>query len=164
MGRKRKYNTEEEMLAAKRERIKKQRETPLGRARHLIDNYRRLDKKYNRGECTLTAQWIVDNIFSKPCAHCGETDWHKLGCNRLNNSLPHATNNVETCCKKCNDMIASYEKRKTVYQYTLDGKLVKIWESLFDCNKNGFDCGNVSKCCYGQCKKHKGYKWSFNPL
>ena len=35
--------------------------TPIGRAVNLLNAYRREDKKYNRGECTLTAQWIVEN-------------------------------------------------------------------------------------------------------
>lgn len=86
----------------KSETDKKYRATPMGRAHYLLSSYKRKDKEYNRGEGDLTAQWIVDNIFTKPCAHCGETDWHKLGCNRLDNSKPHTKDNVETCCRKCN--------------------------------------------------------------
>lgn len=78
------------------------RNTTIGRAFSLLGNYKRNDKKYNRGDCTLTAQWIVDNIFTKCCVHCGENDWHKLGCNRLDNSKPHTPDNVEPCCGSCN--------------------------------------------------------------
>lgn len=81
---------------------KQYRKTQKGRAISLLMGYKRLDNKYNRGECTLTVQWIVENIFTKPCAHCGETDWHKLGCNRLDNSKPHTPDNVEPCCFNCN--------------------------------------------------------------
>lgn len=76
--------------------------TQNGRAHKLITGYNLSDKKYLRGKGDLTAQWIVENIFSKPCAHCGETDWHKLGCNRLDNTKPHTKDNVEPCCLKCN--------------------------------------------------------------
>ena len=48
------------------------------------------------------ARWIVENIYTKPCPHCGETDWHNLGCNRLDNSKPHTIDNVEPCCFHCN--------------------------------------------------------------
>ena len=48
------------------------------------------------------AKWIVDNIYSKTCTHCGESDWHKLGCNRLDNTKPHTKDNVEPCCQHCN--------------------------------------------------------------
>lgn len=58
-------------------------------------------------------------------------------------------------------------KRKKVYQYTLDGKLVKIWDSIYDCEiEGGFTRSEVSKCCNGKSKTHKNFKWSFenNPL
>ena len=76
--------------------------TPIGRAKCLANSYKTEDKKHNRGECTLTAKWIVDNIFSKHCHYCGETDWRKLGCDRIDNSLPHTPDNVVPCCKPCN--------------------------------------------------------------
>jgi len=53
---------------------------------------------------------------------------------------------------------------KTVYQYTLDGKLVKIWPSTNECERNGFNQGNISKCCRGKRKTSNGYKWSYTPL
>lgn len=76
--------------------------TPIGRAIYLLGGYRRKDKKYNRGECTLTPQWIVENIFSKPCHYCGESDWRKIGCDRIDNSKPHTEDNVVPCCGECN--------------------------------------------------------------
>ena len=77
-------------------------QTPYGRAQYLIDNYRRNDRLYNRGECTLTAQWVMDNIFTKKCLYCGESDWQLLGCDRINNSKPHTIENVVCSCGKCN--------------------------------------------------------------
>lgn len=76
-----------------------------GRAYTLRTAYNREDKKYNRGECTLTTQWIIDNIFTKQCVYCGESDWKKLGCNRLDNLSPHTPENVEPCCGECNRLI-----------------------------------------------------------
>lgn len=90
----------------KNEIIEKQKQyykTKFGRASNLVKAYRREDKKYNRGECTLTPQWVVDNIFSgQKCHYCKETDWTKLGCDRIDNSLPHTSDNVVCCCKECN--------------------------------------------------------------
>lgn len=80
----------------------KYRLTPKGRAVNLVGTYKQEDKKYNRGECTLTADWIVEHIFNQPCAHCGKTGWKTIGCNRLDNSLPHTPDNVEPCCAECN--------------------------------------------------------------
>ena len=81
---------------------KEWRKTPIGRASILLSAYNQADKNMNRGKGDLTAQWIVDNIFTKPCAHCDETDWTKIGCNRLDDSKPHTKDNVEPCCSKCN--------------------------------------------------------------
>jgi hypothetical protein len=99
-----------------KERIKEyknewRRTSPSGRADMLLQAYRQKDKKHNRGEGDLTARWIVENILSKPCAHCGESDWHKIGCNRLDNSKPHTMDNVEPCCLKCNNEL-NYEDRR----------------------------------------------------
>lgn len=53
---------------------------------------------------------------------------------------------------------------KMVYQYTLDGKLVKIWNRVKDVEEEGFCRHNVAAVCRGVVKKHKGYKWSYIPL
>lgn len=77
--------------------------TPMGRANGLINSYRHNDIKHNRGECTLTSKWIVENIFGKPCAYCGkEFEWSEIGCDRKDNSLPHTEDNVVPCCLSCN--------------------------------------------------------------
>lgn len=55
-------------------------------------------------------------------------------------------------------------RRKIVYQYTLDGELVKIWPSVTEVGRNGFSEVCVSMCCRDEQKKHKGYLWSYRPL
>ena len=148
--------------------MKEWKDTPMKRADNLRQSYKRADKKYNRGECTLTAQWIIDNIFTKPCAHCGKTGWQIIGCNRLDNSKPHTPDNVEPCCKECNDKLASKEKSdllsKPIYQYNLEKKLIKTWKSVNECGRNGYNIGCIYKCCIGERKIHKGYIWSNKPL
>lgn len=179
MGRPRKYFTEEERKAAHREADRRWkaknkekiaehqatfRKTPRGRASMLLTEYRREDKKRNRGECTLTVDWIVDNIFSQPCAHCGKTGWKIIGCNRLDNSLPHTPDNVEPCCWECNSSLDKKERSKPVYQYTKDGELVRVWESACECGRNGFIQCHIADCCNKKLKTHNGYIWSYEPL
>ena len=54
---------------------------------------------------------------------------------------------------------------KTVYQYSLDGELIKIWHSANDAVRElGLTQGLLCACCRGERKKHKGYKWSYEPL
>ena len=81
---------------------KKYYSTKKGRAIRLSAHYRMEDERNNRGESTITPEWIIDNIFSKSCHYCGETDWHKLGCDRKDNKLPHTPENVVPCCFNCN--------------------------------------------------------------
>ena len=85
--------------------------TPIGRANNLSSSYKHNDKINGKGECTLTGQWIVDNIFTKKCVYCGESDWRKLGCDRIDNTLPHTPDNVVPCCAECNT------KRGTIPYY-----------------------------------------------
>lgn len=86
----------------KRELERKYRKTPMGRASSLLKTYNKKDKFYKRGKGNLTAKWIVENIFSKPCTYCGITGWEIIGCNRKDNALPHTKDNVEPCCPQCN--------------------------------------------------------------
>lgn len=116
---------EKEYIQKNREKIKEYRkkweQTQYGRAYRLLNNYKLMDKRKGfETTVDFNAQWIVDNIFSKPCAHCGETDWHKLGCNRLDNSKPHTKDNVEPCCFKCNAKLSISE-----FERDYHGKFMK---------------------------------------
>lgn len=85
------------------EYFKQYQHTKIGRANSLVQAYKQIDKRKNRGECTLTSDWIVENIFNSKCVYCGETDWKKLGCDRIDNSLPHTQDNVVCSCWDCNN-------------------------------------------------------------
>lgn len=57
---------------------------------------------------------------------------------------------------------------KKVYQYTLDGKLVKIWRSPVSCKSGGFGPSKVGLCCRNKYNHpypnvYKGYIWSYTP-
>lgn len=82
----------------------KYRKTKQGRASYLAAAYKTNDKLKNRGECTLTSQWIMDHIFSgQVCRYCGENDWKVLGCDRIDNNKPHTPDNVVCSCWDCNN-------------------------------------------------------------
>ena len=82
---------------------KQYNKTQMGRAAYLVQGYKKADKNASRGKCTLTAKWVVENIFAEKCIYCGESDWTKLGCDRIDNSKPHTEDNVVPCCKACNN-------------------------------------------------------------
>lgn len=109
-------NNKEKKLEIQRE----WRKTPIGRATMLLSAYNQADVNMNRGKGNLTPEWIVDNIFTKSCK-CGETDWHKLGCNRLDNSKPHTIDNVEPCCGKCNQLLQKQRRDKNTGRFIKNG-------------------------------------------
>ncbi|NRO92522.1 hypothetical protein IMAU10033_00431 [Lactobacillus helveticus] len=53
------------------------------------------------------------------------------------------------------------KKAKPVAQYTLDGKLVKVWPSTRECGRHGFKHSGVGACCLGKWPTYKGYKWKY---
>lgn len=148
-----------------REYEKRVKYTPMRRAHLLLTSYQAMDRKRGFGDdVDFDARWMVDNIFTKSCVHCGETDWRKLGCNRLDNTKGHTKDNVEPCCWECNQKL-EYDRRKMkIYQYTPDGILVETWECAYQCEDKGFNRSGVQKCCSGKLKTYKGYRWSYTPL
>lgn len=53
---------------------------------------------------------------------------------------------------------------KTVYQYTLDGKLVKIWGSTMEAERAGYCSNTISAVCrkFKSNKTHKGFIWRYS--
>ena len=50
---------------------------------------------------------------------------------------------------------------KPVLQYTLDGEFIREWESTQECGRNGFNQSAVVKCCRGERKSHKGFRFMY---
>ena len=71
--------------------------------------------------------------------------------------------NLEWCTKEYNLHYGtrSEKNKKKVYQYALDGKLIKAWNSLKDCNSSGFVPSSVSACCLGKQVLYKCCVWSY---
>lgn len=101
----REYNEahREQINKRQREYDPKYYDTKRGRAAYLLNGYRQMDKNRELGETTLTQKWIIENIFNSKCVYCGETDWKRLGCDRINNDLPHTQENVVCSCLNCNN-------------------------------------------------------------
>ena len=98
-GGKQYYAQHKEIMAEKQKEYLK---TPKGRAKSMLGNYKRFDKETGTGTCTLTQRWILENIFNSSCIYCGESDWRKLGCDRIDNSKPHTPDNCVCACLYCN--------------------------------------------------------------
>jgi hypothetical protein len=51
--------------------------------------------------------------------------------------------------------------KKPVKQIDASGKVVKVYVSLADAAKEGFNPSRISRCCHGLNEAHRGYKWAF---
>ena len=77
--------------------------TESGRASKLCSNYKSDDRIKSRGECDLTTEWVLGHIVKSSCVYCGESDYLKLGCDRIDNNLPHTQENCVCACWDCNN-------------------------------------------------------------
>lgn len=59
---------------------------------------------------------------------------------------------------------AKQAHQRRVYQYTLEGELVMEYYPLNTVEEHGFNSKCVIRCCNGQRKTYKGFKWSYTPL
>ena len=71
----------------------------------------------------------------------------------------------QTCSKECwhkLTFIRAEKRKKPICQYSLDGHMIKIWDSARDIkNKLGFFESNIVKCCKGNIHTYKGYVWKY---
>lgn len=73
--------------------------------------------------------------------------------------------NLEWCSDRYN--VEEYTKRRTtVYQYSFNGKLIKVWHSITRAAESiGMDKTGIQHCCMGKkLKTYGGYIWSYKTL
>lgn len=168
--------------------------------KHIIYSDGRIYSKYwkkfisgsiNKGYAVFTRKILGETKLHRIIAKCFIPNPNNYPCvnhkdeNKLNNDY----RNLEWCTHEYNIKYGTAIERraktqrngksgngsKQVYQYTLDGKLVNVFPSTRECERNGYNNTNVSACCRGgyfdkkrnkwiNAKKYKNYIWSYAPL
>ena len=65
------------------------------------------------------------------------------------------SDNSKECIERCDNP----NSPKKVMAISLTENKVIIFQSMRQAEQLGFDHSCISKCCNGECKSHKGYKW-----
>lgn len=50
---------------------------------------------------------------------------------------------------------------RKVVQMTLDGEVIKIWDTIKEAKESLGGIGTIGRCCQGKCKTAGGYKWKY---
>lgn len=76
--------------------------------------------------------------------------------------------NLEWCTNRYNQEYGTKWERqkenshkKEVVQLSKDNEIIKIWESIREANRNGYNRTCIYECCVGTQKIHRGYKWMY---
>ena len=72
----------------------------------------------------------------------------------------YATRN-ERAGKAISKALTNGKLSKKTLQLSLDGELIREWESTAECGRNGYNEGHVAACCRGEEKSHKGFRWKY---
>lgn len=121
---------------------------------------------YHRVMCIV----FVPNPYNKPFIdhiNGNREDWKPVNLRWVTNKENCNFENALTNRSKSHKGLMKNRKdqSKTIYQYTLDNKLIAIYPSANEAyRQTSFFASHINDACKGKLKTYKGYKWSYIPM
>lgn len=109
----------------------------------------------------LIAETFIPNPENLP--HINHKDEDKTN-NRADNlewCTPKNNCNYGTRNERVGKAMTNGKLSKPVLQLSLTGDLIREWLSTMECERNGFDHGNVAACCRGERNSAYGFIWRY---
>ena len=79
----------------------------------------------------------------------------------LNLMTPKQNTNWGSGIERCRKANTNNQKKSKTVGAFKNNELVMTFPSTRECGRNGFYSSNVSACCRGERKTHKGYTWRY---
>lgn len=148
-----KVNSAGDVLSVKRNKILKTSKTNNGYKIVVLS-------KDGKTECKLINRLVADAFC---IGRTNERNYvNHIDSDRNNNN----SNNLEWCTCKENTLHAikkgSFKRlRKPVIATNIETSETIIFSSMSEASRFGFEISNISSCCNGAKKTHKGYFWNY---
>ena len=114
----------------------------------------------------LVAQTFIPNPNNYPIVNHKDENPQNNNVENLEWCSYEYNQNYGTCRKRMlghtNYKKRSEQQHKKIYQYSMDGILVKIWNSRKEAIEAGYTGTAITRCAQGKRNKHKGYIWSYH--
>lgn len=113
----------------------------------------------------LVAVAFIENPKGLPFVNHKDENPSNNNVDNLEWCTPKYNSNYGTCIER-RIKHSDFHKRaikqyKPVYQYDLNGNLIRIWGSIKEACESGYCRDKISKCCNGHKESYKGFIWSF---
>lgn len=110
----------------------------------------------------VLAEAFIDNPKNLPQVNHKDENPENNNIDNLEWCTAKDNSNYGTRNERISEKLTNGKRSKKVAQYTLEGKLVKVWPSSMEIQRQlGYSQGNISMCCRGERRVAYGFVWKY---